>query len=60
MMREAVSNRENNEERGGLLLAKEPSQLTLPLGPDRTNTVRSMPSGSAWRTAQYVHRRVAV
>jgi len=34
--------------------------IALPLAPERTNTVRSTPSGSERRIARYVHRRVAV
>ena len=43
-----MSNRENNEERGGLLLAKEPSQLILPLDPRRTGRTATRPP--AYRT----------
>ena len=35
-------------------------RVALPLAPRRTNTVRSMPSGSERRIVRYVHRRVAV
>ena len=34
--------------------------ITLPLAPERTASVRSMPFGSVDGTAMYVHRRVAV
>ena len=49
-MREVVSNREGNEERGGLLLAKEPSQLTLPLGPRRTGRTATRPRSYQYGT----------
>ena len=42
------------------LRVRSPSRPALPLAPGRTDTVRSMSSGSVWSAARHVHHRVAV
>ena len=54
-----MSNRESNEERGGLLLAKEPSQLTLPLGPRRTGRTATRPRSYQYGTLDAVWQCMA-